>query len=61
MMHSTFITRTEEGKCFGTAVRERRVRKEDSQPESKLARKRKEAGRQSAPCWQRSWEPPTFM
>lgn len=58
---STFVTRTEEGKCVGTVVRERRVRKEASQPENKLARKRKEVGRQIAPCWQRSWEPPSFM
>ena len=56
----TFVTRTEEGKCLGTVVRETRVRKEDGQRESELARKRKEVGRQIAPCWQRSWEPPSF-
>ena len=56
MMHSIYLTRNEEGKHFGTAVRERRLRKEDRRPESKLAGKRKEVGRQVSPCWQRSWD-----
>lgn len=61
MMDSTFVTRTEEGNCFGTAATERRLSKEAREPESKLDGKRKGVGRQVAPCWQRSWEPPSFM
>lgn len=46
MMHSTHVTRNEEGRHSGTATRERRLRKEVQQPEGKPAGKRRETGRQ---------------
>lgn len=49
MMHSTYVTRNEEGRHFGTATRERRLRKEVQQPDGMLAGKRRETGRQVSP------------